>query len=69
MVTFVLLFFADAALARIDGPKTWPEGTVQKTVATLSFLRAVLGIATVSHFFYVAFLAAAPNSVLRLLGS
>lgn len=69
VLTFVLLFFADAALARLDGEKTWREGTVLKTLATVSFVRAILSIATVSHFFYVAFRASAPNSVLRLLSS
>ncbi len=69
VLTFVLLFFADAALARLDGQETWREATVLKTLATVSFLRAALSIVTVSHFFHIALLAAAPNSVLRLLGS
>ena len=67
LLTFVLLFFADAALARLDGQKTWREQTVMKTVSTVSFLRAALSIITISHFFYIALVAAVPTSVLRLL--
>lgn len=67
LLTFVLLFFADAALSRLDGQKTWREETVMKTVSTVSLLRATLSIGTISHFFYLALVAVAPNSVLHLL--
>lgn len=66
LLTFFLLYFADAALARLEG-QAWREEVVLKTVSTVSFLRAAIGIVTVSHFFFVAFMAAAPNTVLRLL--
>jgi hypothetical protein len=67
LLTFILLFFADAALARIEGERPWVEGFVMTTVASVSFLRATLSIATISHFFYIALLAAAPESMRHLL--
>ncbi|MDQ1558951.1 MAG: hypothetical protein QOD32_2011, partial [Pyrinomonadaceae bacterium] len=67
VLTFILLFFADAALARIEGERPWPEGFVMTTVASISFLRAALSIVTISHFFHIALLAAVPESVRYLL--
>jgi hypothetical protein len=67
LLTFFLLFFADAALARLEGEQTWREEFVRTTVSTVSFLRAALGILTISHFFHIALLSVAPASVLRLL--
>jgi hypothetical protein len=67
LLTFVLFFFADAALARLDTEKVWREETTLKTLSTASFLRAVLSIATMSHFFFIALIAIAPGSLRRLL--
>jgi hypothetical protein len=67
VLTFILLFFADSALARIEGERPWPEGAVMTTVSTTSFLRAAMGIITISHFFLIALAAAAPEPVRRLL--
>lgn len=66
-LTFFLLFYADAALARVEGERTWGEGFVQTTVSSVSFLRAALGLVTISHFFHVALLSVAPESVRQLL--
>ncbi|MEK6301018.1 MAG: hypothetical protein AABO41_09880 [Acidobacteriota bacterium] len=68
LLTFFLLFFADAALARIDSQRVWRDETVLRTSSTIAFLRAALSIATMSHFFYIALTTIAPTSVLRLLG-
>ena len=54
LMTFCLLWYADAALARLEGKGAWREETITKTVSTAAFLRASLGIVTMSHFFYVA---------------
>jgi hypothetical protein len=67
LLTFALLFFADAALARIEGQIPWREERVMTTVAAVSFFRAALAVVTISHFFYIALLAAAPDSVRHLL--
>ena len=67
VLTFILLFFADSALARIEGERPWPEEAVMTTVATTSFLRAAMGIVTISHFFLIALAAVAPEPVRRLL--
>lgn len=67
VLTFCLLFFADAALARLDGEKTWREATVLQTVSTVSFLRAALSLVTISHFFHIALVAVAPASMRPLL--
>lgn len=69
LLTFFLLFFADAALSRLDGQQPWRDEVVLKTVSTVSFVRAALSIVTMSHFFYTALVAVAPNSVVRLLTS
>ena len=63
LLTFCLLFFADAALARLDGQQTWREATVLQTVSTVSFLRAALSLVTISHFFHIALVAVAPASM------
>lgn len=67
LLTFFLLFFADAALARVDSQRVWQEETVLKTLSTTAFLRAALSIVTMSHFFYVALVSVAPAWALRLL--
>lgn|GEM_PF-3723941 len=68
LLTFCLLFFADAALARIDGEQAWREDRVTKTASSVSFVRAALSIATISHFFFIALASIAPASLRRLLG-
>jgi hypothetical protein len=60
-LTFILFFFADAALARIETEKIWREGSVLGTLSTISFLRASLSIVTISYFFYVALKIAYPG--------
>ena len=67
LLTFGLFLFADAALARVDTEKVWNEEAVLTTLSAASFLRAVLSIATMSHFFYIALMAVAPESLRRLL--
>lgn len=67
LLTFALLFFADAALSRIEGGRPWREESVMTTVTSVSLLRAAFGLVTISHFFYIALLAAVPNSVRPLL--
>jgi hypothetical protein len=67
LLTYMLFFFSDAALARIKGQQVWREESVLTTVATASFLRAALAVVTISHFFYTALQTAAPESVRHLL--
>lgn len=66
LLTFFLLFFADAAITRIENDHTWPDDFVLNIVTSASFLRAVLSIVTITYFFYVALLAAFPSVVSRL---
>ena len=54
LLTFFPLYFADAALARLGSQQTWREEIVVNAVSLVSFLRAVLSLATISHFFYLA---------------
>jgi len=58
LMTFCLLYYADAALARLEGVGAWREESVTKTISTASFLRASLGIVTMSYFFYVGLTSA-----------
>jgi hypothetical protein len=67
LLTFLLFFFADAALARLDGQQAWREATVLQTVSTVSFLRAAFSLVTISHFFHIALVSVAPQSMLRLI--
>jgi hypothetical protein len=69
LLSFFLLFFADAALARLDGQQSWRDDTMLKTVSAVSFLRAALSVVTISYFFYIALVAAVPDSVRPLLTS
>ena len=66
LLTFFLLYFADAALARVETQRVWQEETVLKTLSTVAFLRSALSILTMSHFFYIALVAIAPPLVFRL---
>lgn len=67
LLTFFLLFFADAALARLNTQQAWREQTVLGTVSTVSFLRAAMSLLTISHFFRIALVAVAPGPLHRLL--
>lgn len=66
LLTFTMFFFADAAITRIENEHTWSESVVSNTVNSASFLRAVLGVVTISYLFYIALLAAFPGFVDRL---
>ena len=61
LLTFFLLFFADAAITRIENEHTWSDNFVLNIVTSASFLRAVLSILTMSYLFYIAWLAAFPG--------
>lgn len=66
VVTFFLLFYADAALARLDDQRAWRENVVVNIVSTISFVRAALSVVTISAFFYIALGIAAPDFVARV---
>lgn len=59
VLTYLLLWFADAAIRRIDDAHPWPENVVEGVTSGTSYLRAVLGILTISHFLYLALVAVA----------
>lgn len=61
VLTFILLFFADAALARLEGAHPWPERTVLDVTSTISFVRVTLSLLTVAHFFGLALHIALPR--------
>jgi hypothetical protein len=63
LITFCLLWYADAALARLESKGAWREDLITKTVSSVAFLRASLGIITMSHFFYVALTTVAARHV------
>ena len=67
LLTFFLLFFADAALARLEGGHSWRDETVQGAVSTVSFTRGILSLAAISHGFYLA--AVEADLLTRLLES
>jgi len=60
LLTFFLLFYADAALSRLEAPQSWNEPTVLNTISAVTFLRAAMSLLTVSHFFHIALIAAFP---------
>jgi len=66
LLTFFLLYFADAAITRIENQHTWSDNFILNTVTSASFLRALLSILTMSYFFYLALLAAFPGVASRL---
>lgn len=66
-LTFFLFFFADAALARLEGQSIWSGEKVLKAISAVSFIRATLAICTVSHFFYLALITVVPQSIKHLL--
>ena len=57
VLTLFLFYFADAAIPQIEG-KVWKPRTVENTISSLSFLRGILAIATISHGFYIALIEA-----------
>jgi hypothetical protein len=61
LLTFLLLYFADAALARLDTKHAWSEPFVLHTLSTTSFLRGAFSLATMSHFFLLALGTAFPR--------
>lgn len=65
--TFFLLYFADAALARIEDKRAWKENLVQNTVSTISFMRAALSVTTIAGLFYLALGIAAPDLASRFI--
>lgn len=65
-LTFLLLWFSDAAPARLDNGM-WGEDFVLKTVSMTSFIRATLGIITMYHFFHIALVSIAPTCAVHLL--
>jgi hypothetical protein len=60
VLTFILLFFADAALGRIEGGSAWPEQTVVDVTSFISFSRVTLSLLTIAHFFALALRIAFP---------
>jgi hypothetical protein len=68
LLTFLLLWFADAALARIDTEQVWLPKVVLNTISTVSFIRATLSLATISHFFYIALVQVAPQLMRHSIG-
>lgn len=61
LLTYLLLWFADAALGRLDDAHAWPEGFVRGTLSSGSFLRSALSILTMSHFCYLALVQVVPS--------
>jgi hypothetical protein len=61
--TFLLLFFADAALARLEDDRPWRESVVLNTVAIISFLRAAISVVTIAGLFYLTLGSVAPSFV------
>jgi hypothetical protein len=60
-LTFILLFFADAALARHEGGRPWREQTVLDVTSAISFTRVVLSLLTIGYFFRLALRVAFPG--------
>jgi hypothetical protein len=60
-LTFVLLWFADSALARHEHGRPWPEQTVMNVTSVISFARWVLFLLTLGHIFGLAFRVAFPS--------
>jgi hypothetical protein len=67
LLTYVLLWFADAALGRLDDAHPWPERLVTETLSAGSFLRSALSILTMSHFCFLALAQIIPNSIRGVL--
>jgi hypothetical protein len=62
LLTFWLLFFSDAALARMD-TQVWSEPFVANTVSMTSFFRGALAVLTMTHFCWAAILNVVPVGV------
>ena len=63
LLTFFLLFFADAALARRTESAAWREDTVLRIVSLTSFLRGTFGLMTMSRLCYLSITKVVPASV------
>lgn len=61
VLTFFLFFFADAALARHE-EGAWSGETILTTISVTSFIRAMCGLLTMSHFFYIALISVVPQT-------
>lgn len=61
LLTYLLLWFADAALGRLDDANPWPEGLVVEALSIGSFVRSGLSILTMSHFCLVAIIKVTPS--------
>lgn len=69
LLTFFLLYFADAAAVRLTGDGAWRENTVGGIVSTTSFIRGCLSIFVISHGFYLALMeVGGVSGILGLLG-
>ncbi len=66
LLTYMLFFFADAALARLE-EKAWPEKAVLGTVAGGTLVRNVLSILTMATLCYLAILEVAPTKMSSFL--
>jgi hypothetical protein len=54
VLTVLLLWFADAALARHESEHPWGERTVRNVTEATSFVRGILGILTAAYLFWLA---------------
>jgi hypothetical protein len=64
LLTYILFFFADAALARLE-EKAWPETVVLGTISGITLVRNVLAILTVSSFCYLAIREVANSGLIK----
>ena len=53
ILTFVLFFYADRALARLDSSHPPREQTVRDVTDTISFVRFTFGLLTMAYFFWL----------------
>ena len=67
VITFLLLFFADAALGRLEEKHAWPERMVLDTISSVTFVRSALSILTISGFCYLALVFVFPDWMQHLL--
>jgi hypothetical protein len=68
LLTFLLLYYADAALARLETKDAWSEKRTDLTLSTVIFIRACLALITISYFFYLALSAALVGHSLHVWG-
>lgn len=63
VVTFCLLWFADAALSRIDTPSEYPAGRVAGAIAVVTFARAASAVAVVIYLVAMAVVQVVPKYI------